>query len=455
MNGVAYRAVWRWHFYAGLLVAPVLALLAVTGALYLFNHEFERAWYGPLLNVTPAGAHASPVAQEAAVRAAFPGATLRSVEWPHDATHATTWSLTTASGERLDAMVDPYTARVLGSVPPATRPMALVNELHGELMLGRWGDMLVELAASWALVMLVTGVVLWWPRRWRWRGVVVPRLGASGRRFWRDLHAVPAVFNAALVGFLVLSGLPWSAFWGEQLARLGTLSTAAAPTPNFQAAPRRSALPGAADTGHHHDEGDSGLPWAVRQAPVPPPARAPAGAQAAVGLGQVMATAAARGLDTAGPRLRVFYPDGADGVFHVSLSPARAQDQRTLYIDPTDGRVLQDIGWAQYSALGRAVEWGVTAHMGRQFGEPNRWLALAVCAGLLLTVVSGVVMWWRRRPAGGLGAPDAAGQRLPRALVVTLVTLGVLFPLAGATMLAAAALEWANARLTRAPEGVA
>ena len=26
-----YRAVWRWHFYAGLLVLPFLLVLAVTG----------------------------------------------------------------------------------------------------------------------------------------------------------------------------------------------------------------------------------------------------------------------------------------------------------------------------------------------------------------------------------------------------------------------------------------
>lgn len=27
----AYRAVWRWHFYAGVFVMPVLMLLALTG----------------------------------------------------------------------------------------------------------------------------------------------------------------------------------------------------------------------------------------------------------------------------------------------------------------------------------------------------------------------------------------------------------------------------------------
>ncbi|MGX1801745.1 PepSY domain-containing protein, partial [Brevundimonas naejangsanensis] len=36
MSG-AYRAVWRWHFYAGVLVMPFLMLLTLTGGLYLFK----------------------------------------------------------------------------------------------------------------------------------------------------------------------------------------------------------------------------------------------------------------------------------------------------------------------------------------------------------------------------------------------------------------------------------
>ncbi len=41
-----YRIVWRWHFYAGLIVMPVLLWLATTGALYLYKPEIERNWYG-------------------------------------------------------------------------------------------------------------------------------------------------------------------------------------------------------------------------------------------------------------------------------------------------------------------------------------------------------------------------------------------------------------------------
>ena len=39
------QTIWRWHFYAGLLVAPFMLILAVTGAIYLFNTLYAD-WSG-------------------------------------------------------------------------------------------------------------------------------------------------------------------------------------------------------------------------------------------------------------------------------------------------------------------------------------------------------------------------------------------------------------------------
>jgi uncharacterized iron-regulated membrane protein len=53
-----YRAVWRWHFYAGLLCLPFMISLAITGSLYLFQNEINHIIYRPLMvvdaqNTTP------------------------------------------------------------------------------------------------------------------------------------------------------------------------------------------------------------------------------------------------------------------------------------------------------------------------------------------------------------------------------------------------------------------
>ncbi|WP_255265405.1 PepSY domain-containing protein, partial [Sphingobium chlorophenolicum] len=73
-SGSFYRAMWRWHFYAGLIVLPVLALMAVTGALYLYKPEIERAVYHDRIVVRPGGAMLPPSRLVAAVEKASGGA---------------------------------------------------------------------------------------------------------------------------------------------------------------------------------------------------------------------------------------------------------------------------------------------------------------------------------------------------------------------------------------------
>src|SRR5690606_41802064 len=59
MSG-AYRAVWRWHFYAGVLVMPFLLLLTLTGGLYLFKDEIDHAVYRSMIEVPVSAQQADP-----------------------------------------------------------------------------------------------------------------------------------------------------------------------------------------------------------------------------------------------------------------------------------------------------------------------------------------------------------------------------------------------------------
>ncbi len=51
-----YRVIWRWHFYAGLIVAPILLVAAITGGLYVFHAELSGWLYQDLYFVEPTGA---------------------------------------------------------------------------------------------------------------------------------------------------------------------------------------------------------------------------------------------------------------------------------------------------------------------------------------------------------------------------------------------------------------
>ena len=73
-SSALYRAVWRWHFIAGLLVLPFVIILAVTGGIYLFKDEINNAAYRDLRIVAPTDGPAQPASQITAnALAAHPG----------------------------------------------------------------------------------------------------------------------------------------------------------------------------------------------------------------------------------------------------------------------------------------------------------------------------------------------------------------------------------------------
>ena len=46
-----FRTIWRWHFYAGLLVIPILVVLCISGIVYLFKPQIDGVFYGHLRDV--------------------------------------------------------------------------------------------------------------------------------------------------------------------------------------------------------------------------------------------------------------------------------------------------------------------------------------------------------------------------------------------------------------------
>src|SRR4051794_28030962 len=62
-----YRVVWRWHFYAAMIITLPLIVVAATGALYIFKDEVEGVLHPGVLYVEPAGGMGKPQEIAAAV----------------------------------------------------------------------------------------------------------------------------------------------------------------------------------------------------------------------------------------------------------------------------------------------------------------------------------------------------------------------------------------------------
>ena len=69
-----------------------------------------------------------------------------------------------ADGDKQSVYLNPYNGEVLGTLSVDQRFMQVDRMLHRKLLLGKPGELLMELAACWTLVMIGTGIALWWPR---------------------------------------------------------------------------------------------------------------------------------------------------------------------------------------------------------------------------------------------------------------------------------------------------
>lgn len=438
-----YRALWGWHFCAGLLVIPFLVIFAVTGGLYLFKPEINHLLYRSMMDVpiqpTPL---LSAGALEQSAAAAFGGHVLQ-VTMPARPTQSAEIIVKTAANETRTAFLDPYTGRIIGSIASGG-VMQIIRKIHSLQYFGFWASCLMEITAGWIIILALSGLYLWWPRGRR-GGVLTVRGAPRVRLFWRDLHAVTGVLASAVILFLAMTGMPWTKVWGKNVQQWTTNAGLGMPKPPAEILPEwQLGAPGARSgtAMHHHDQGgefQADLPWALEKA-VPPASSSPASQSHVIGIDAALAI-----LDKAGlPKpFSLALPTGPRGAYMASYRPDQVEKTRIIYVDQYSGQILGDTGFAHYGPAAKAIEWGIAVHQGMEYGIINRALMLAGCLAILLLAVTAPVMWWKRRPKGSWALPPApASPGVARCVAVMMGVAGIVFPLTGLSMIVAFLCTW-------------
>lgn len=405
-TGPLYAVVWRWHFYAGLLVSPILWVITITGALYVFRTELTAWWDRSMLVVEPREHRLSydelrAIAARAGGVDEVDGIHVRpepdqSVRFIMDVKDKSG-----RAGEHRHRVIylDPYTGEVLGNRIREEEFFEVVLELHRSLFLGPTGRVLGELATSWVLVLLGTGLYLWWPRGKKNVGVWKPRVRGKTYAILRDWHAVVGAYAAPLAALAAGTGLFFSIVWGT----------------GYNTAAKQA--------GHWPAK------WfGVPKSPTPPPGAQPAS------LDQAVATFLAHSRPGDNVLIR---PSRAPGVAHRAfmLQDEDKNTFRMVTVDPYTAKPIDVINVAELPLLYRVRVWAVSIHMGQIFGTPTKILALVASLVLFALSVTGVWMWWRRRPRGRTGVPRRPMPgSLPRWGWGLVVLTGLLLPAAGASM---------------------
>jgi uncharacterized iron-regulated membrane protein len=426
-NTSLYRTVWRWHFYAGIIFAPLFIILAVTGSIYLFKPQIEQFLYQDYQVVTPLGDRLPASQQIENVKELYPDAVVTKYHPGENASRSSEVSIT-SNKESLTIFMDPYTGKSIGELNDEDRIMDKIEEIHGELMAGTLGDRIVELAACWAVVLIVSGIYLWYPKKKQsLSGVLFPRLNKGKHIFRRDLHAVPAFWITAGMLFLIMTGLPWSGFWGNNFQLLATNSGSGYPP---------SIWTGSAPTSSIKTKDIADVPWAAENLDVP---LSDIQGFIPLSIDDVVTIATREGMY---PSYSINIPQETDGVYTLSAFPPKAQDEATIHIDQYSGAVLADYRYDHYGLIGKIVAWGITLHKGTQFGLINQIISLLICLGITLVVCSGFYLWWKRKPKKSLGAPKAPQIKNMKLFLFLLMGLGILFPLVGLSLIVVWLIDW-------------
>lgn len=354
------------HLWLGLTIGALFVLLGLTGSALVFYVEIDRGLH-PAIAQAPAGpapGWTSPVWDRAL-------ATGRS-RW-HDP--AGTWSLeATGQGGAVPARYYPSGAhghhagremvwfsadgrRVLRSEPWGGYAMSWLYELHMHLLAGEAGRQIVGWSGVAMLVLLLTGLVAWWPRG-SWRKALAFKRRAAPIRRLRDLHKLSGLWSALLLALLVLTG-----------ALLALPSVKAQLFTAMIAAPDEAPVPVSSRT-------------TGRQISV---SHALASARAALPEAR-LAFIDVPGTGAAPYRMRVQLPG----------DPHRRFPGSFIYVDQYSGRVLGIHDVRRGNAATAVTKWIRVLHDGSIGGLPTR--ILTILLGLVPALLFGTgLLHWRRR----------------------------------------------------------
>lgn len=422
-NAALYRTIWRWHFYAGLFVMPFIVVLSLSGALYLFKPQIDRWEERAFIGQTNSNA-ISPGAQvDAALRSA-PGSQFDAYRLPRQDGDAPMVRVILADGKaKREIFVSPQ-GKVLGAINPKDRIIAIDRKIHGQLLLGPQGSWLVELAASWAIFMILSGLYLWWPSGRGPAGVLWPRLMRGKRTFWRDIHAVTGFWVSSSALVLLVSGLPWADVWGNAFTSVRTQLGELRGQPDWTI--------GGEHAGHKQHPGHDHAAMLRMQASGNPLA----------GLDQIVAQATQEQLP-----YPVYISAPAEQMIWQVKSETQNRPLRvTLNYDIATGRLLGREGFADQNKVDQIVGYGIAWHEGQLFGWVNVVVGVVTALALIMLSISSFLLWRRRKPENQwIGAPPPPANSVRGPLLVgALATLAPLLPLLALSL----AALWAASKVS-------
>ena len=202
------------HLWLGVSSGLVVFIVALTGSVLVFEDELEPVIYHKFHVVeTPKDKSPLPLDNlRAAVATRYPGQRITRITIEPHADRTVIFALVKGKKEKdvLSVAVNPYTAEITDTRRENESFFHIVLQLHRYLCLEETGKTITGIACVMFIVIMITGLVLWWPNRKQTKQRLTIKWGAKFKRLNWDLHAVFGFYVLPFTFLIALTGLVWS-----------------------------------------------------------------------------------------------------------------------------------------------------------------------------------------------------------------------------------------------------
>ena len=375
----------RIHLYLSFAAGLVILICCLTGAILVFEKELMMAFNKDRYYVEAAGKKLSADSLVKSVKKAFPEAKVNGIKLYEAADRSA--EISAAFSQKKETITKSETAKPKEGAkpaPPQRQPgfTIFVNPYNGKVLekysyresgfytvfaLHRWllggndsiGKLIVGISTLIFLFILITGIVLWWPKT---KKILKQRLNVRWTAGWKrinhDMHLVFGFYSAIFLFIFAFTGLAWSFEWfNNSIYKItnSPLKPALAPKSTYVAEAKKISF-------------DKAL-------------------------------AAAQTIYPSSEFYSVSMPKDSTEAVNVSrLGQDAAHESATdvVYVDQYSGAVLGKQAFGDRSLGAQVRSAFKPVHTGSIWGIPSKILAFIVCLLGVTFPITGTIMWWNR-----------------------------------------------------------
>lgn len=391
LNKELNKYIWKWHYIAGIILSPLILFLLITGAIYLFKNIYEDYTYAQIKKVEIKSSILTYERQFDLVKK-YSSKAPNSLIITSDIDEVSIFEIGKWS-RKTSVLINPYTGEIKDSIKQKDTLMHKVKKLHGELLLSSYGTKIIELTASWMVVLILSGMYLCLPRKGGGlKDIFIIRLNAGKLAFYRDIHSVLALLMSILLLLTLAGGLPWTDVWGG-LYKEVQKST---------------------NSGYPKDYSGKKL-ISINENNVK-----------RISIDEMVDLAKDLRLNG---KVSLILPKNENSVFTVKNRAQDLYDQRVYHYNQYTKKLIKSYDWTDVGSMMQSRQWLMRFHQGL-FGTWNFVLMLFVCLLTFISILAGMYAYILRKDKKDLKIPSSK-PKFGYGFISVVILLGAFFPLFG------------------------